>query len=262
MRADSAPALLFAIVLGLLLGSFYTALASRILYYVYGPGRKDDFRWKLIFTRPSHCDACEAPIRSLHLIPLFGYLLVRGKCPTCGAKIGTATLLGEVFPAILFPLLLVSGVPPFSALCIVFFCGHLYTAMVTDFHYFLLDYENTIFLYLFAGASFFERTGLDWELMKPWVWTTLGALVVFLILFAAARGRGLGFGDVIMAPALALAVGFPWILVVFQAAALGGIVFALLVMKDRRAPIPFGAFMAGAVLVMLPVQALWKIFRG
>lgn len=262
MKADSYPVLLFAVLLGLLLGSFYTALASRILYYVYGPGRKDPFRWRLIFTRPSHCDSCEAPIRSVHLVPVIGFIFTRGRCASCGAQIGLWTLAGELYPAVLFPLLLKAGLPPFSALCIVFFAGHLYTSMVTDFHFFLLDYENTIFLYLFAGAAFLERTEMDFELMRPWLWTTIGSLAVFLILYAAARGRGLGFGDVLMAPALALAAGFPWILVVFQLAALGGITFALLVMKDRRAPIPFGAFMAGALLVVLPGSALWKIFRG
>lgn len=45
---------------------------------------------------PSHCDHCRRPVRWLHLIPVLGWCLARGRCPACGARVSVWHLLLEL----------------------------------------------------------------------------------------------------------------------------------------------------------------------
>ena len=252
---------------GFVLGSFYTALASRILYFFYGPGRKEFVedggrgRWYAIFLRPSHCFACGHHIRGLELVPLFGYLATRGRCSNCGASIGRFTLAGEIFPAILFPILLASGQSPMGALFTVLLCGHLYIAIATDWHLFLLDHENALFLILWSVAATWENNQRDFETMYSHLVVCAVSLVILLVLFFLSRMRGLGFGDVILGGVLALYAGYPWALVFFQLGAAASLVYIFAWQKDRRAPAPLGVFLALGFFVSTLLEALWEIYR-
>ncbi|MCB1321538.1 MAG: prepilin peptidase [Leptospiraceae bacterium] len=254
---------ILAILVGLTLGSFYTALASRVLYYFYGPGRRLPQRWKLIFTRPSTCLQCDAPIRFFDLWPIMGFVITRGQCRNCGVKIGWHTLAGEMYPGILFPALLYCGQSWFSAVCIVCFCGHLYIALATDLHFYILDLENTMFLFLWAFADGMERSGLRLDLFSHYALAGTGAFMVFLLLFLAARLRGLGFGDVLLAGTIGLLLGIPWILVAVEIAALAAIGFILFYGRGRNFPAPLGAGLALGVFITLPAWIIYELFaRG
>lgn len=252
------PAFLLASVIGLLLGSFYTAAATRILYYFYGPGRKLPHRWREFFTRRSFCLECQTQIRIIDLVPLVGYIRLKGACRHCGRTIGIEQLLGELFPGVLLPLFLYCGVPWPAALSATLFVGHLYISLATDIGFFVLDHENTAFLYPLAlcGALFqqiSQNTFIRYHLL-----TGMIVFMIFLILYLAGRRRSLGLGDVLLAPAPAILIGFPWVLLLFQAAAGGAIVYVFLIKKDRRTPIPFGAFIAGATFLTLVIRTLWN----
>ncbi len=55
---------------------------------------------------PSHCDSCQRRLSALDLVPVFSYLVLRGRCRYCGAKIPLRVLLVELgcglFLALLF----------------------------------------------------------------------------------------------------------------------------------------------------------------
>lgn len=74
------------IVLGLVLGSFLHTMAIRL-----------QNRESLIIR--SSCDHCRKPVGPIGLIPVFGYLLLRGKCKSCGGKITPFYPLFETFNA-------------------------------------------------------------------------------------------------------------------------------------------------------------------
>lgn len=52
----------------------------------------------------SHCMTCGAPIKWYDLIPVFSWLILRGKCRACGAKISGRYILVESMTGILFVL--------------------------------------------------------------------------------------------------------------------------------------------------------------
>lgn len=64
----------FAFVGGCI-GSFLNVVYHRL-------PRKED-----IVFQPSRCPICETPIRFRHNLPIFGWLLLRGKCYDCKASI-------------------------------------------------------------------------------------------------------------------------------------------------------------------------------
>lgn len=258
-RPQLAILLPAALLLGLSLGSFYTALASRVLYFCYGPGRKRSNRWSLIFAKPSFCMQCDTRIQGVALTPVLGYFWLRGRCENCGARIGLYTLAGELFPGILFPLLLLAGWSFMGALFAILFAGHLYVSVATDSKFLLLDHENALFLALFAVCATLERTGFAWLLVQPYVITAGVAGGLFLLLFLLSRMRGLGFGDVTLVTILGLFFGFPWMLAVVNLGAALAIVYILLIQRNLRAPAPLGACLALAACVTLLAMGIYGL---
>ena len=74
------------IVLSLSLGSFCTMLTHRI------PAGQSWWKGRA----RSYCPACKEPIRFFSLIPIFSYLIQKGKCSHCGVPISKTYLLTEL----------------------------------------------------------------------------------------------------------------------------------------------------------------------
>ncbi len=68
----------YLVLVALMVGSFINLAADRV------PRRES------VITPPSHCRACGRRLNAIDLIPVAGYLLRRGRCATCGVRIGSA----------------------------------------------------------------------------------------------------------------------------------------------------------------------------
>jgi|TARA_B100001079_G_scaffold247646_1_gene237076 leader peptidase (prepilin peptidase)/N-methyltransferase len=49
----------------------------------------------------SRCPACQKPVRTVHNLPIVGYLMLRGKCAACGAAISLRYLVVELLTGLL-----------------------------------------------------------------------------------------------------------------------------------------------------------------
>src|SRR5689334_18448063 len=78
-----------AFVFGALWGSFFN-----VAIYRWPRGMS-------VVTPPSHCPACQKPIRPGQNIPILGWLLLRGKAACCGAKISARYPLVETLSALI-----------------------------------------------------------------------------------------------------------------------------------------------------------------
>lgn len=246
----------FAFFLGTLIGSFYTATASRILYFFYGEGRKTPDRWKQIFFRPSFCFHCKQRITPLDLVPLLGFLRNRGRCRHCRAPIGFYTFLGEVWPGFLLAYLIYFNYSLAQAFFLTLLAGHLLIAFATDWKHYSLDYENTMFVGLFALAAALEKSALAWSAFWPLLATGAGVGSVLLLLNLFFPD-GFGFGDVLLGSCLALYCGLPWSIVLFEVAAVGSIIHIYWILKKRRAPAPFGSYLVLGFFVSLLAEAVY-----
>src|SRR5271166_1160969 len=80
-------------VLGLIIGSFIGVVVDRVP------------RHESIVSPPSHCVACSAPIRAQDNIPVVSYVLLRGRCRGCGARIPPRDAMLELGTGTAFVLL-------------------------------------------------------------------------------------------------------------------------------------------------------------
>ncbi|HEX6538958.1 MAG TPA: prepilin peptidase [Candidatus Dormibacteraeota bacterium] len=74
--------IVFAGLAGGAVGSFAGVVATRGLRASLG-GR-------------SHCDACQRPLAWYELVPFLSFIALRGRCRTCGGRIGWPPFVWEV----------------------------------------------------------------------------------------------------------------------------------------------------------------------
>lgn len=286
--------LAFAIVLAFFLGasifSFYMACSSRVLYFFYGPARKQLnywMRWKEFFMRRSFCDDCEMQLKGFTLLPVLGYFLSRRHCHHCGKEIPAIHPIMEFAGgALMVYFLLVSGDFALSLLAILF-CGHMLIAVATDWTLYSLDYENTILasgialLYLlrrsyitdswpvqevdillqnmelldFPGA---DPMGMLFQFLSISVWMgpvlTALALLAIMLPLHLWKPQGLGMGDVWLMIPLSLFHGMPLVLIPLIGASGWSILHILFIARNTRAPAPLGAFLALGSILACTVQ--------
>ncbi|MBM9578824.1 prepilin peptidase [Leptospira sp. 201903070] len=235
------------------LGSFYVTLGYRILEYYYGKKRKSlSFRekWKQIFTSPSACDYCGKEIRYPELLPVVGYLITKGKCKECKKPIRVIFPLVEFSFFSIFVFCFVLTQNPAFSFVFLFLCGHLLISCLTDAYHFSLDYENLPWIVFFGLTAVYLLNGK----LPGWneVFVFGGFFAAFLILFFFFPG-GIGFGDVLFAPVLAMIAGHPWWMFFLNASYIPAVLFTVALRKKgenlRKTPIPMGLYFAlGTVL--------------
>jgi leader peptidase (prepilin peptidase)/N-methyltransferase len=92
MSVAAPPVPLVALIglLGLVIGSFLNVLVYRVP------------REESIAFPPSHCTTCQTPIKRRHNVPVFGWILLRGRCASCAEHISVRYPLVEAGTAALF----------------------------------------------------------------------------------------------------------------------------------------------------------------
>ncbi len=259
--------------IGLILGSFYCALSSRILYYFYGIGRKEflkntlslEFkkgslffnRWKTIFTKRSFCKNCKTTLPMQDLIPLYSFIRIGGRCRFCKTHIPIWNFLGECYLGLLGLLHFYSTNHFLLTIIVLLFFGHLYISLITDYRHFSLDPENTIFLYLLSISYILVKNNFIFTALFNQLLAFSLIFILFLLLFFLGNigeKKGLGLGDVILVCPLALFLGLPWIFFVLQLGALLSILYIYFYKKNLSAPAPLGAYLVIAILFLFPFQ--------
>jgi len=72
----------FGALAGAVVGSFGGVVRSR--------------GWRGALHGRSHCEGCGRELRWFELVPFLSYSVQRGRCRTCGSRIGAAVLLAEI----------------------------------------------------------------------------------------------------------------------------------------------------------------------
>jgi prepilin signal peptidase PulO-like enzyme (type II secretory pathway) len=244
---------LLLILGGLMFGSFVNALVWRL------HAGKDWVKGR------SECPLCHHQLAAKDLVPVFSWLWLRGRCRYCGKPIEDSPLVELVLPSLFvlsyffWPLPLTGeGLFDF-ALWLVFLTGFL-TLAVYDLRWFLLP-DKVVFPLI--GLSAFQVIGDLVFFGGSWrelLGSVLGALTIsglFYLIFAASKGKWIGFGDVKLGIVLGLLAGgaVEALLVLFIASVLGSLVALPLVLAGkagRKTHLPFGPLLIlGLIITVL-----------
>ncbi len=223
-------------VLGLALGSFYNVLIYRLPRNI-----------SVVFP-PSHCPECKKPIRWYDNIPVLSYILLRGRCRDCGARISIQYPLVELASGLLAVLSYHRWGASYEALFMYIFFSALLVLSLIDLRFFILPDIVTL-----PGIGL----GLLSSLLREDITllgSLLGALTGLLIslgiylYYVKFRGmEGLGLGDVKLLSMIGAFTGIFGVLSALFIGSLAGLLFALpylLRSRNLQFAIPFGPFLS------------------
>ncbi len=213
--------------LGSILGSFANVCIWRL-------PRGESVVWP-----PSHCIHCEQPLKPQHLVPIFSWIFLRGKCSNCRGSISVRYPLVELATALLFGTIGWHFGLSILSLKYCILTLALIISVGTDISH--QEIPDEVSLGASAILGLITLVTLDWQGL-------LGGAVLFSLLFlvALASRGGMGGGDIKLALGIGLALGWKLGLVALAIAILAGGVLAviLLVAGKRGKALPFGPFLA------------------
>ena len=243
--AAGLAALVFAP--GLAIGSFLNVVASRI------PLRRS------IVAPRSACTKCETPISTRDNIPVVSYLLLRGRCRTCGTRIGWKYPAVELATAALVSACFLRfGATPEAALAALF-CAVLVTVAVTDLEHRIIP--NKIVL---PATAFVLAAQTVIHPSPEWAIAAVGGALFFLLAALAYPG-GMGMGDVKLALLLGAMLGrtVPIGLMIGVVAALvpAVVLLARHGQSARKMKIPLAPFlMIGALVALFAGHSILHLY--
>lgn len=240
--------------LGLCLGSFLNVVVYRL--------PRD-----LSIVKPrSRCGNCLHPVRPWDNIPVLSWILLRGRCRDCKARISprypAIELLGGVFA-----LIAAFGFSrPIESLAAGWMLFGLLAVFFIDLDCRIIPNEISLGGTLLGLAISPWTIGL-WEAIGA---AATGSAVLYLLGwgYQKARGRpGMGLGDVKLAAMLGAILGFSGLLLTVLLASFLGSIVGLGMMAARKGDsataLPFGSFLAPAGMVALIWgPRLWHWYLG
>lgn len=255
----------FTFAFGLIIGSFLNVCILRLP------------EGKSIVLPASACPKCGAKIRPYDNIPVFSWLILRGKCRSCRAPISPMYPLVEFLTGLLFLCCYLAFGLTIEALKWATFAALLIVLVFTDFRERVLpDVINFVGFGLGLLLSLFTPSpdGTALWLSSRWfafappapvlslidalLGAALGAGVLWLIAEAYFRLRGkegMGFGDVKMMWMAGAFLGWKRTLLTMLVGSLIGsflgITFILARRTDSEYELPFGSFLGMAALLVV-----------
>ncbi|QGP94134.1 Type 4 prepilin-like proteins leader peptide-processing enzyme (plasmid) [Neomoorella glycerini] len=195
----------------------------------------------------SRCEACGRALACWELIPLMGFLLVKGRCRRCGRGIPLRYPLAELLLGVLAAWLMLRSVSLLAYFKGMVILTLALAAAMSDLEKRVIPDQVSIAL---AVAGVFL-----WWLSANWLAPVGGALLALpLVLLAAFYPQGLGGGDAKFLPALAAALGVAAGAQAMSFAFISGgaCALALRVSGRRLAGLPLAPFLfAGTVFALL-----------
>ena len=234
--------IILIIFLGLIVGSFLNAAIHRL------------HSGQSILADRSRCVHCDHELSAVDLVPIFSFILLRGRCRYCHKPISWQYPLVELATAVIFVLFALNNglrITDYGLWFGFVFSGILIIIGVFDFkHFLILDKIVYPALALALVRSLFLQTLPD---------ALFGAAITagfFALQYYVSKGRWIGFGDVKLGLFLGALLGVKLAVAMLMLAYLLGALVGLgLIASGRKqlsSKLPFGSFLAvSAIIIML-----------
>ena len=241
--------------MGLSVGSFLNSIIYRL-------NTGESFLFKR-----SYCPDCKHQLNWKDLIPLFSFLILRGKCRYCQKIISWQYPLVELATALIFLFLLLEFSVNYTTLYFMLISCFLIIIFVYDLKHYIIP-DKIIFSAIIIAFLYQLLRTLDfgfilefgfWNsdfrtLLNPFLSAIL-ASVFFLTIVLLSRGKWMGIGDIKLAFFMGLFLSYPNIIIsLFLAFFLGAIIgvgLILLRKKTLKSEVPFGPFLVTGTFLAL-----------
>jgi leader peptidase (prepilin peptidase)/N-methyltransferase len=209
----------------------------------------------------SACPGCDTRIAAYDNIPVLSYMLLRGSCRRCGARISLRYPLIEAAAALIAIIVAAVLGPTWQMPLVLVVSWVLLALTVIDIDRYLLPDSLTLPL-LWAGLllSLVDVGGvpLTVDVRSSLIGAAAGYLSLWSVyqLFKLVTGKeGMGYGDFKLLAALGAWLGWQQLpLVIVLSAGVGAVLGSALLLlggKSRQTPIPFGPYLAAAGWIAL-----------
>lgn len=247
LPGDTWLVALVAGLFGLTLGSFLNVCS---------------LRWprdESVVRPPSRCPVCGSGIRWYHNVPVLGWIVLRGRCHSCGEPISIQYPLVELATGLVWAGVFAVHGPTWEALRGSLFLTLLFGIALSDARFYIIPDQFTLGGAVLGVGMAFLPGGLDWRR------ALVGAAVGYGVLWAVAVGgtwiirkvspgrleeagvdRAMGGGDVKMMMMVGAFVGVWGVAeTIFIGSVLALLVFGAAASLSKRL-IPLGVFLAAA----------------
>jgi leader peptidase (prepilin peptidase) / N-methyltransferase len=243
-----------AAVVGAVVGSFLNVVAFRLP------------RHESLVTPGSHCPNCGTPVKPYDNVPILGWLLLRGRCRSCRARISARYPGVEALTAVLAVAVVLTKHTAADIVLGLILIAVLIPIALIDLEHRVIPNRITLPAAVAAVAigCALDPSGVPEQLIAG------AAAGGFLLVFVLVYPRGMGMGDVKLAAMLGLYLGRS-VAVALLAGVLLGTIAGVAVMarvgvaRGRKTAMPFGPFLAiGAVIALFAGPAIvhWYLNGG
>lgn len=235
-----------SVVLGLAIGSFLNVVIYRLP------------RHESLWRPASHCPGCDAAIRWYDNVPVISWVVLRGRCRTCGSRISIRYPVVEAITAGAFALAVWRFGLTWPLLVAWAFIAAMIAVAFIDYDHMVIP--NKIVL---PGTVIGLAASVAINPHRWWVYlaASLGAAAFMFVLVMLWPG-GMGPGDIKMALFMGAVLGAHVVVAVFAAflfGALVGVYLMVVLKRSRKVKIPFGPFLAlGSVLAVFLGEAITR----
>ncbi|RMG68411.1 MAG: prepilin peptidase [Nitrospirae bacterium] len=244
---------------GLVIGSFLNVCIYRLP------------RGESVVFPSSKCPSCGSSIKAYDNVPLLSYLILRGRCRSCGSRISKRYPLVEFLNGLLYVMVLWRYGMGVTALVFMLYMSALIVITFIDLDFQIIPDVITLpgtMLSILAGSLFLKDPFLRFAALG-WRASVIGAVLGFGLFYAIAvlsRG-GMGGGDIKMMAMVGALTGWKGVLLTtFLGSLIGslvGIYLMLLKGKGRKTKIPFGPYLAaGSAVTVLFGQEILRLYLG
>ena len=228
-------------VFGTVMGSFLDVVAVRL-------SKEESILWP-----GSHCDSCNHKLKWYENVPIISYLVQKGKCRSCGARIPVSSLLIEVITGVLYCTSYHSFGFSYEFVISLIFISSLVAIIVADIEYMIIPDEIIGVAGILIISLEWIFYGLEYAADK-----VIAGVLAFVLMYVIKligdrlfKKESMGGGDIKLMFLFGIVIGFPLsICDIFLATFIAFPVAVFMLLRRKDNLIPFGPFLAMASILI------------
>ena len=217
-----------------LLGAAMSSFLNATLYRL-----DKGYKYPEIIKLGSHCENCKNPLKWWELIPIIGYIIIKGKCSNCGKKVNLYYPLSELFLGTIFLLFFIFSIPWYLWVVVLFLFILSYFDVKEK-----AVYKNLVHLFLGTTLLFHFLFAFDIaNLVLPFIFS---AMILILNLVK----KSFGIGDLFVLFGLGILISWQQYLVMFWLGIMIALLYSLVLIISKKTNIK------GATVPMIPFYSV------